>query len=128
MPQDFVERVFPMAATPEIESQLLAFAEKQLDQLPGHPKGTSMECVLICAAFGDHDPKVIGTAWLGLHRTNYLRSVGSVSPFPYSVHAIEEFWPLGEFEERLARLQKNKAALDQMFVAEELRRFLGSRP
>jgi len=127
MPQDFVERVFPMVDTPDAQIGLLSFAEKQLDDLPERPRGTSMEGVLIRAAFGDHAPEVIGAAWAGMHRINYRRDYGSPSPFPYSIETIEQYWPFLEFEERLARLQANKAALKQTFVAEEIRRFLGSR-
>jgi len=122
-----VEQVLPLAASPEMEVELLSFAEKQLDELPGRPTGTSMERVLIHAAFGYHDPKVIGAAWCGLHRINMHREVGSTSPFPYSVETVEQFWPLAEFEERLQKLQANKAALEQTFVGDELRRFLWSR-
>ena len=127
MPQDFVERVFSRAKSPEMEKELLLFAEKQLDLLQGRPRGTSMERVLIRAAFGDHAPEVIGTAWCAMHRINYGREVGSPSPFPYSVETITQFWPYKEFKERLARLQANEAALNETFVAEGLRRFLGSR-
>ena len=125
MPRDFVEHAFPFARSPETEAQLLAFAEKQLDDLPGIPKGTSMERVLIHAAFGYHEPQVIGAAWAGLHRINMHREVGGPTPFPLSTAA--EFWPLPEFEDRLKKLQANNAAMAQTFVADDLRRFLGSR-
>ncbi len=126
MPQDFVERVFH-DASPSAQKELVLFAEKQLDDLPGRPLGTSMERVLIKAAFGDHSPDVITTAWAAMHRINYHRDYGSTSPFPYSVENITKYWPYHEFEQRLAKLQANKEAMSGTFVAEELRRFLGSR-
>jgi hypothetical protein len=86
-----------------------------------------MERVLIRAAFGDHAPQVIGAAWSGMHRINMHREVGRPSPFPYSTNTIRQFWPLPEFEDRLKKLQANKEALEQIFVGEDLRRFLGSR-
>jgi hypothetical protein len=128
MPQDFVESVFPSASTPERQIELLNFAEKQLEDLPQRPRGTSMERVLIRAAFGDHEAKVIGAAWCSLHRINYHREYASPSPFPYANETIQQFWTLPEFEERLARLQANEAALGETFVAEDLRRFLHTRP
>jgi hypothetical protein len=127
MPMDFIEKTFPLAEKPKDQIQLLQFAEKQLDELEGRPQGTSMERVLIRAAFGDHTPKVIGAAWAGLHRINYRREFGSVSPFPYSKAAIKQFWPLREFEERLERLKANRLALKETFVADELNRFIRSR-
>jgi hypothetical protein len=128
MPLDFVERVWTWAGTPELQVELLRFAEQQLEDLPGRPYDTSMERVMILAAFGDYRPEVIGAAWAGLHRINYHRSYGNITPFPYSVEAIEKFWPMAEFEKRLARLESDEAALQQIFVGEELRRFLGGRP
>lgn len=127
MPQDFVELIFSRADTSETEKQLLQFAEKQLDQLYGQPKGTPMERVLIQAAFGDHAPEVIGTAWSAMRRINYHREYGSPSPFPYSMDNILQFWPYPEFEQRVERLQGNELAMQEIFVAEELRRFLGSK-
>jgi hypothetical protein len=127
MPRDFVERVFHMAQTPETQIELLRFAEKQLDDLPQRPRGTPMEAVLIRAGFANYAPEVIGAAWAGMHRINYHRDYGTVSPFPYSIETIQQYWPVAEFEERLARLQADGAALGQTFVGEELRRFLGTR-
>lgn len=127
MPHDFVERVFDSAPSAEAQKELLRFAEKQLDDLPERPEGTSMERVLINTAFGDYDPGVIAEAWAGIHRINYHRDYGSISPFPFRQENIERFWPMHEFERRLARLQSNEEALKGTFVKDELDRFLRSR-
>lgn len=127
MPHDFVERIFDSAPSATAQKELLRFAEKQLDDLPGRPEGTSMERVLINAAFGDYDPTVIAEAWAGMHRINYHRDYGSISPFPFKQENIERFWPMHEFERRLARLQANEEALKGTFVSDELDRFLRSR-
>jgi asparagine synthetase B (glutamine-hydrolysing) len=52
-----------------------------------------------------------------MHRINYRRDYGSTSPFPYSVENITKYWPFHEFEQRLARLQANKEAMQGTFVA-----------
>ena len=128
MPEDFVERVFSWARKRETEIELLRFAEKQLDLLVGQPRGTAMERVLIGAAFGDYSAPVIGEAWAAMHRINYHREYGSPSPFSYSVENVVAFWPLPEFEQRVARLQANQDAMNEIFVADDLRRFLDTRP
>ncbi len=127
MPQDFVALMFPMAFKPAEQVQLIAFAEKQLDDLQGIPSGTRMERVLIEAAFGDYAPETIGAAWAALHRINMHREYGRIYPFPYTREAIEEFFPFDDFEERVKRLQSNQAALQQTFVGEDLDRFVRSR-
>ncbi len=127
LPEDFVERVFPSATSPQMQIELLKCAEKQLDDLPGRPRGTSMERVLTRACFGDHPPPVIGAAWAAMHRINMHREVGAPSPFPLTIENVVQFWPYPEFEARLARLQANQEALAQTFVGDDLHCFLGSR-
>jgi hypothetical protein len=127
MPPDFVPQTFPMAAKPAEQVSLLAFAEKQLDDLEGQPWGTPMERLLIETAFGDYAPETIGAAWAALHRINMHREYGRIYPFPYTKEAIEEFFPFDDFERRVKRLQANQPALEQTFVGDDLHRFVRSR-
>jgi hypothetical protein len=126
MPLDFVRSVFH-TVDPEAQRHLLRFVEKQVEELPGLPRHTPAEEVLVRTAFGDHDPEVIGEAWCGLHRLNYRREYASPSPFPYTSENIERYWPMHEFERRVAALQANGPAMKQTFVEEDLRRFLRSK-
>jgi hypothetical protein len=125
LPDDFVERVFETAST-KAKRDLIYIAEKQLDGMPERPRGTSMERVIINAAFGDYDAEVIGAAWAAMHRINYQREYASPSPFKYSQENIEQFWPMHEFERRLSRLQANAEAMKQTFVRDDLGHFLRS--
>lgn len=127
MPEDFVPLMFPLATKPNDQISLIAFAEKQLDELEGRPRGTPMERLLIEIAFGDYEPDTIGAAWAALHRINMHRDYGKIYPFPYTKEAIEEFFRWDDFEQRLKRLQANQAALEQTFVEEDLHRFVRSR-
>jgi len=123
MPLSFVADNYSQA-TPDTQSELLRFAEKQIEA-HGVPR-SPLERMLIRQCFAKGPADLIGTAWACIHRVQMHRQVGLTVPCDLSLENVEWCWSMPEVLTAIAGLMANPKAVEQTFVRDDFDRFLRS--